>query len=126
MWCVAASDCRRPRLRGEGCEMNYFCCDQDRRARLADPKTNDAGLNGIDYVEVLDLELEGQAAMCQRRLKVHFINELEPELELGPDHIVIEGGERIRNIQVNQATVGSEPNVLEIDVDQPGDFCTYT
>ncbi|HUI06055.1 MAG TPA: putative baseplate assembly protein [Verrucomicrobiae bacterium] len=34
--------------------MIYTCCDEFRRAALADPQQNPTGLNGIDYLEVLD------------------------------------------------------------------------
>ena len=34
--------------------MTYSCCDELRRAALADPSQNPSGLNGIDFLEVLD------------------------------------------------------------------------
>ena len=55
--------------------MIYFCCDELRRAALADPSKNPSGLNGIDFLEVLDHELPpNQKIMRQRLLELHFVN----------------------------------------------------
>ena len=52
--------------------MIYFCCDQLRRNQLVG-----SAFNGIDYLEVLDHEIEStDPANRQKRLVVHFINDL--------------------------------------------------
>lgn len=104
--------------------MIYFCCDQNRRVSLADPNVNRAGLNGIDYLEVLDHEVPEPMRQCL--LKVHFINPVK--IDIGPDNVRIEGGERIRNIVVKKVTpdTGKEPRILTVEVEAPGDFSTYT
>ena len=93
--------------------MQYFCCDDDRR----DAVKAHATLNGIEFLEV---------SGDQHTLFVHFVK---------PDHLAsllvenvrIEGGERISGIGVlavqNSAT---DARVLEVTVDEPGDFSFYT
>ena len=52
--------------------MIYFCCDQLRRNQLVG-----SAFNGIDYLEVLDHEIEiSDPANRQKKLVVHFINDL--------------------------------------------------
>lgn len=110
--------------------MKYFCCDERRREALR----GHPALNGIDFLEVLDnavLPFE----QCQRTLFVHFINALTPGT-LNEKNVLIEGGERIRSVQVTKVTIntlGSPPlsppgnsKVLIVEVDKPGDFSTYT
>ena len=71
--------------------MIYFCCDQFRRNQLVG-----SAFNGIDYLEVLDHEIEStDPAHRQKRLVVHFINDLAANA-LSEANIVIEGGERIQ------------------------------
>jgi hypothetical protein len=106
--------------------MIYFCCDELRRAALADPSRNPSGLNGIDFLEVLDHDAPSKF-MRQRLLKVHFVNDLTGG-PLTPPNVRIEGGERIRNLIVENVTTGGAPeaNVLTVQLDQPGDFSIYT
>lgn len=81
-------------------------------------------LNGIDYVEV--------ASEDQATLALVFIHNLPGEVNGVPDpgpvltreHVVIEGGVRVRAIEVE--SVAATDNVLTITIDQPGDFSTYT
>lgn len=106
--------------------MIYTCCDELRRAALADPAKNPAGLNGIDFLEVLDHDAPSKL-MRQRLLKVHFVNDLTG----GPPtkvNVRLEGGDRITNLVVQNVTTGVAPeaNVLTVQVDQPGDFSIYT
>lgn len=100
--------------------MIFCCCDQLRRNAL-----KGTALNGIDFLEVLDHDAPTQA-LRQRLLNVHFINPLAGG-PLAGGNVRIEGGERIANIVVTDATPGVAPdaNVLTVTVDQPGDYSTY-
>lgn len=101
----------------DGTKMIYACCDKNRRTEVAG-----SSLNGIDYLEVVD-EPTQDFADRQRTLHVYFVN--DPAPGLSADNIRIEGGERIRNIQVIPAPVVSG-NRLSIEVDTAGDFSIYT
>ena len=62
----------------------------------------------------------------QCKLFVHFINNLGGA-PLSKSNIRIEGGERIRDIMVTDAQVNAtDATVLDVSVDQPGDFSIYT
>jgi hypothetical protein len=101
--------------------MIYTCCDQPRRNDLVGKP-----LNGIDYLEVLDHDALNPADR-QRRLFVHFINDIAAG-SLTTNNVQILGGERIPNIVVQNVTIGtgSDAKLLTVDVDQPGDFSIYT
>ena len=65
--------------------MIYFCCDQLRRNQLVG-----SAFNGIDYLEVLDHEIElTDPANRQKKLVVHFINDLAPNALSADVHVVI-------------------------------------
>jgi hypothetical protein len=81
-----------------------------------------SGINGIDYLEVLDHDATDPPGP-QRRLLLHFINDHAINA-LAPGNVRIEGGERIRNIAVVQVSIGSKS--MMVDVDQAGDFSIYT
>ena len=102
--------------------MIYFCCDPLRRNQVAG-----SAFNGIDYLEVLDHEIElTDPANRQKKLVVHFINDLAPSA-LGTGNIQIEGGERIRGIVViNAAADTIDARALNVDLDKYGDFSIYT
>jgi hypothetical protein len=100
--------------------MIYSCCDNDDRR---DRVITHATLNGIDFLEVRDLESD-PLELRQRTLLVHFLKNLTPG-ELTKDNVVIEGGERTKNITVESITIGS-PDVLEVVVSARGDFSKYT
>lgn len=102
--------------------MIYFCCDERRRHEVRDPLS---GLNGIDFLEVLDTAAPTQSER-QRKLFVHFLKNLNPN-QLTADNVLIAGGERIRGINVLSATIGTgaQANLLTIEVDRPGDFSIY-
>jgi hypothetical protein len=92
------------------------CQDDQRRQRV-----RDKGMNGIDYVEVIDDH-------DQRELCVHFFGPA-PE-QMTPANVRIEGGRRVRDIRVISVTVehADDPDVdecLHVVVDKPGDFSTY-
>jgi hypothetical protein len=99
--------------------MIYFCCDQYRRNAV-----RGSALNGIDYLEVVDSEAPSEDQR-QRLLTVHFVNDLTGS-PLTKGNFRVDGGERIRNIQVIDTTPGTEENVLRIEVDSAGDFSKYT
>ncbi|HYG09236.1 MAG TPA: putative baseplate assembly protein [Pyrinomonadaceae bacterium] len=104
--------------------MIYFCCDERRRHEVRDPAS---GLNGIDFLEVLDAAAPVQSER-QRKLFVHFLKDLTPG-DLTANNFLIAGGERIRGIKVIppvELGTGTQANVLTIEVDQPGDFSIYT
>ncbi len=95
--------------------MKYFCCDDLRRQKLLDQDKSDPQLiNGIDFLEVLDdLSLPDEAR--QRTLFVHFlfmngVDSLVWDKDINAPSerkIRIEGGTRIRDIQVEWAYVAS-------------------
>jgi hypothetical protein len=107
--------------------MRYFCCNDKRREMVRDSPLETAGpdLNGIDYLEVYDNP--EQPDRHQKELQVHFIKSLESG-SLAAKNVVIEGGERIRNISVEQISIGldGDAKVLIVDVDKSGDFSIYT
>ena len=101
--------------------MIYFCCDGLRRQAVRDHPT----LNGIDFLEVLD-DPALSTDLRQRTLYVHFLKE-DRVGELDIDNILIQGGERIRDVVAVSVRVdAADACVLTVQVDQPGDFSTYT
>lgn len=101
--------------------MIYFCCDDRRRIEVRDH----SAFNGIDFLEVLDLPDQTNDER-QRTLFVHMLKPIAGALTR--DNILIEGGERIRDVNVKQTAVGAgdQSNVLTVKVDRAGDFSTYT
>jgi hypothetical protein len=120
-------------------DLPQFLCDDDERRDLV--RNPSSGLNGIDYLEVVDNDAPTDA-LRQRTLLIFF---LKPVIGLTRDNIRIEGGTRIRNIKVEWAHPASaipgglltpaeapffaalpEPdNILVVRVNTPGDFSTY-
>ena len=99
--------------------MTAFCCDTRRRAEI-----RGSGLNGIDFLEVVDRDAPNPA-LRQRRLEVHLVNPAGG-LAVGPDNVVVEGGERIRDITVTAAAVdATQTNLVNVEVDRRGDFSPY-
>jgi hypothetical protein len=93
-----------------------FCDDEARRAQVINHPT----LNGIDYVEVSAASLNEQ-----RFIHVFFLKAPLPAgLVDHPGLFRIKGGVRIRDIKVLHVTQVDEHLVVEVD--QPGDFSTYT
>src|SRR5262249_22001049 len=110
--------------------MKYLCCDNERRRNAI--KDSDI-VNGIDFLEGSD-DPNDPLDQRERTLFVHFIKPLSPD-ELNATNIRIEGGERIRNIQVLSAEIAplASPlspvdgfDVLVVEVNAAGDFSTYT
>jgi hypothetical protein len=100
-----------------------YCCQQDDRR---DAVRQLKGWNGLDYVEVSDDQLS---------LNVYFLGKLPPELNhkgVGDiPYLKIEGGQRVKDIQVTGAIPDVDPDpakddFLTIQLDKCGDFSTYT
>jgi hypothetical protein len=96
-------------------ELILTCQNEQRRDRIRQQE-----LNGLDYLEVSE---------DQKSLFVYFIGSLPQNLTI--DNVRIEGGQRIRGLQVKQ--IEPEPkddptvdSYLKVMVDHPGDFSTYT
>ena len=100
--------------------MTYFCCDTLRRSVTAA-----SAFNGIDFVEIVDLDAP-TPALRQRLLHVYLLKDPAP-LVLTPDNFRIEGGERIRDIRITAVTMapGGQANLVEIEVDRAGDYSFY-
>jgi hypothetical protein len=100
--------------------MQYFCKNQARRLKVASSDS----INGMDYLEVVSSD--------QKTLEVHFFHPLPGEtggIPLAPsalsaENFIIEGGSRIKNIEV--AAVSSDTDIVRIQVNVAGDFSTYT
>ncbi len=97
-------------------DYKLICYDEKRRRQV-----RKQGLNGLDYLEVND---------DQTKLAVYFINRAPQELTKG--NFRIEGGERIRGIDVINVEYGCsdepDPTVdvcVQLTVNKPGDFSTY-
>jgi len=103
--------------------MIYFCCDKRRRNEVRGRDD----LNGINFLEVLDRDAESEE-LRQRQLRVHLLNAHTGDV-FTTDNVRIEGGERVKNIEVVEDGVsmgeGDEANVVTFEVDRPGDFSTY-
>lgn len=97
--------------------MNPLVCRNEQR-REAVRKEHD--LNGLDYLEV---------GADQRTLTVYFLGKAPVSLE--PSNILIEGGQRIRDIKVKKITITQTKlaeldDFMEVVTDKEGDFSTYT
>ena len=97
----------------------YSCNKQGRREAVLAAKK----LNGIDFLEVTSLD--------EKTLAVTFLFPISGELDPPPppsvltkDNLLVEGGVRIRNIQI--ATISAINNVLTIVTKESGDYSTYT
>ncbi len=93
--------------------MIYFCAQKNRRELVL----KHAGLNGIDYLEVLVSPGGGT------QLAVTFLKDAT-SLTLGPSLISITGGARVKVLSVTGPA--HDPNVVIVNLDQAGDFSTYT
>ena len=114
--------------------MRYYCCDERRREVV---KLTGI-LNGLDYVEVHD---SGQPLDPMRQLTL-FLKFLRKPPVLTEDKIIIDGGERIKEVEIDwvapaTALPAGEPSDLveELDpldhflvirTDFYGDFSLYT
>ena len=91
----------------------YSCCDQNRRRLVLASAT----LNGIDWIDVVDLEA-ATPALRQRQLRVSFVRTPAPT-GITPANVVITGGERITGIQCD--TVSYDGTVLVVHLTAYGD-----
>lgn len=118
----------------------YVCKSERRRQLVAAPGS---GLNGIDYLEVLDTEAAELGLERQRTLWVHFFKELPTTLTA--DNVAIEGGVRLKDVGVvwayrldtippgvdggAWAAAQTRPDAREwlvVRTDSAGDFSTYS
>ena len=93
--------------------MIYFCAQKNRRELVL----RHAGLNGIDYLEVLG------SPGCGTQLAVTFVKDVT-SLSLDPSQISVTGGAPVQATGVAMATA-QEPTVVVVDLDQTGDFSGY-
>lgn len=93
------------------------CRDAERRGLLEKQTV----LNGVDFVE---FEIKAGAFL----LHVHFIHPLPAGaygLIADPSPIHIHGGTRIVGVTVKKAVAASGPEILDVEVDQQGDYSPY-
>lgn len=106
--------------------MNYYCCTENRRNII---KVHPY-LNGIDFLEVDD-DANDPDDVRQKTLYMHFLKPLSPG-EVVQKNILIKGGETVTGISAVADPViydplpGGDAKILEIKVDQAGDYSTYT
>jgi hypothetical protein len=100
--------------------MTSLVCNSERRREAVRQQRE---LYGLDYLDVDPM---------QTMLTVHFLGKApRGPHEIKKQNVVIEGGRRIRKIKVLSAVTrpSDDPefdDTLEIVVDRPGDFSTYT
>jgi hypothetical protein len=95
--------------------MTLECRDDARRAAV-----RAASLNGLDYVEVSE---------DQRTLTVYVLGKAPADIDV--QNVRIDGGRRVRDLRVLKVKVHRDArrgrdDWMEVVVDQPGDFSTYT
>jgi hypothetical protein len=95
---------------------SLICRDEERRQAII----THPDLNGIDYVEVSAASLDAQRFIRVTFLKPDFVGTLAHQ----PHLFSVEGGTRIRDIRVLDVVLDGTDLVVEVD--QPGDFSTYT
>jgi hypothetical protein len=93
------------------------CTDEQRRIAVREKPD----LNGLDYLEVISED--------QCTLRVYFLGKAPARID--EDNVIIEGGQRITNIQALDADVTHNPNpeiddYMDVTVDKAGDFSIYT
>jgi len=96
------------------------CLTEIRRQKVRDQAENEGGLNGIDYVEIVE-------GTHQRLLCVHFFGGIPPVVRA---NVRIEGGRRIRDLKVvrvepHQSSDPEHQDCLRVEVDRAGDFSCY-
>lgn len=106
--------------------MNSLLCNSGLRREKVRQQIE---LNGLDYLEVGQINQLQPDLQNQRYLRVYFLG--KAQVVLDETNILIEGGRRIRDIQVVSVEIHQSGNVefddsMEILVDKAGDFSTYT
>src|SRR5262249_23134630 len=104
-----------PEERGAMSDPGLRCLDERRRDDV-----RAASLHGLDFVELSD---------DQRTLHVWFLGKAPAAIR--KENALIQGGRRVRDIRVIDLRVNrrADPGLddsLEVTVDRPGDFSTYT
>jgi len=89
----------------------YTCCEENRRTLVEAHPT----LNGIDYLEVLDLDAP-PGSPRQRTLLVRLLKPVPSGLSR--DNLRVEGGERIRGAGIVWVGIASTPPVEAIPAEQ--------
>jgi hypothetical protein len=97
--------------------MRYHCCDERRLSVLKEEaaKNNPASLNGLEYLEVHDSGVKGDA-LRQRTLLLKF---LKPVPALTPGNLRIFGGERIKTVTIDWVAradalpAGEDPKLVD-------------
>lgn len=116
----------------------YTCCEEHRRAAVDAHAT----LNGIDWLEVLDVDAP-PGSPRQQTLMVRLLK--APAIPINASNVTIGGGERIRQIEVDWVATADAPppsatpaetafftalpeadHVLLVRTNVSGDFSTYT
>jgi hypothetical protein len=96
-------------------DLSLSCRDEQRREDV-----RAASVFGLDYVEVVDQQ--------QLTLNVFFLG--KAPTNIGQANVVLTGGRRIRDVQITSVRVQRQPatfdDYLEVRVNKPGDFSTYT
>lgn len=89
----------------------YTCCDENRRTRVDAHPT----LNGIDWLEVLDLDAP-PGSPRQRTLLVRLLKPVPAGLTLA--NLQLSGGERIRSVSIVWIGIASAPPADAIPAEQ--------
>lgn len=109
--------------------MNKLLCELNHRREQVRLQSE---LHGLDYLEVGDVaasQATTESLLQQTFLRVVFLGKAPQDLTR--DHIVIEGGRRIRDIRVVDVTLQHYQSAdlddqMLVKVDRAGDFSTYT
>jgi hypothetical protein len=121
----------------------YNCCNENRKSAIAG--NTGLGLNGIDYLEVLDHEAEALGIARQTTLLIHCLNPLT-QPSWSPSNVLITGGESITGIfatwvapalspppdpqtvaaeRTHYASLPDAANVIVVRTSVAGDFSPY-
>ncbi|SFR07286.1 hypothetical protein [Poseidonocella sedimentorum] len=95
--------------------MMYFCCDDRRREA-----TRLSPLNGIDFVEVIDMSAPVEADR-QRFVHIHLLKDPAPE-SYGPDEVVVEGPAGPLDLAGVTTGLGGQTNIVVVELVSAGDF----
>ena len=104
------------------------CSDERRRRMVRNQANSYDGLNGIDYVELIEEDKPKQPGDKTKDLCVHFFGDVPGNLV--PANVRIECGERIRDIKVltiepHRSNDPLHEDCLRVKVDKTGDFSFY-
>jgi len=112
-------------------EIRQHCGTRERRQKVLASQKQIGGLelNGIDFLEVLDQDAPSEQ-LRQRLIDLVFLKpdgvlDGDGDPLLGPANIVIEGGTRIRGIDVTGVEAGADARTLRLTLDRAGDFSRY-